>query len=188
MTEAQATQRRRTQAQLHSPREVPRASQPGTDSAPIFIRRPPQPRSLSMTPAAFDSPFTGEGVTRSGGGNQNGSLCSAMWSSGCLVGWRGGWRWAGFGRAGVSWLCVPRTPGEVVTSVFPTGRSKNARGVTAQKCVGWLSDAFSGAKLRGCADGWGALIRTSCRCCGHEKSRGVVPGFFRGEEDPVPHL
>jgi hypothetical protein len=50
-------------------------------------------------------------------------------------------------------LCAPRTPGEVVTSVFPRGRPKNARGVTAQKCVGWLSDALSGAELRGCAEG-----------------------------------
>ena len=23
---------------------------------------------------------------------------------------------------------------------------------------------------------------------GYEKSRGVVPGFFRGEEDPDPHV
>ncbi len=30
-----------------------------------------------------------------------------MWSSGCLVGWRGRCRRAGFGRAGVSWLCAP---------------------------------------------------------------------------------
>ena len=153
MTEAQVTQRRRAQAQLHSPREVPPAPQPGIDSAPIFIRRP-RPTTVTVDDSCCPR------LTLHGGGvnpfrvrRPDGSLCSAMWSSGCLVGWRGGWRWDGFGRAGVSWLCAPRTPGEVVTSVFPTGRSKNARGVTAQKCVGWLSDALSGAELRGCADG-----------------------------------
>jgi hypothetical protein len=50
MTKAQATQRRRAQAQLHPSCEVPQAPQSGTNSAPIFIRRPQQPRSLSMTP------------------------------------------------------------------------------------------------------------------------------------------
>ena len=71
---------------------------------------------------------------------------------------------------------------------LPHGSVEECKRCDGSEVLGWLSDAFSGAKLRGCADGWGALIRTSCRCCGHEKSRGVVPGFFRGEEDPVPHL
>ena len=66
MTEAQVTQRRCAQAQLHPPREVSQASQPGTDLAPMFIRRPQQPGSLSRTPAAPGSPSTGEALNRSG--------------------------------------------------------------------------------------------------------------------------
>jgi len=64
-------------------------------------------------------------------------------------GWRGRCQGVSFGRAGVSWLYAPMTDGEDVTSVFPGGRSRNARGVSAQKCVDWLIDAFSGAKLVG---------------------------------------
>ena len=46
----------------------------------------------------------------------------------------GGVAWSlSVGRLGVSWLCAPRTAGEVVTSVFPRGRPKNARGVTTSR-------------------------------------------------------